>query len=63
MLNVREDGSYINSRTIDHASRVIHYELGIKHFEYHTLRHTHATALDTNGASLLDIKERLGHCF
>jgi len=63
MLTVREDGSYISSQTITHACRVIHYKLGIKHFEYHALRHTHATTLDTNGASLLDIKERLGHCF
>ncbi|MCL2798009.1 MAG: site-specific integrase [Firmicutes bacterium] len=62
LLSVREDGTFISPRTITHALRVIHYELGIKGLDYHSLRHTHATTLDTNGASMLDISDRLGHC-
>jgi integrase len=62
MLTVREDGSFISPWSITHALRVIHLDLGIQNIDFHSLRHTHATALDTNGASILDIKERLGHC-
>jgi len=61
MLNVREDGSFISPITITHACRVIHHKLKLNHFEYHALRHTHATTLFTNGASKIDISERLGH--
>jgi len=62
LLSVREDGSFISPRTITHALRIIHYKLGMKEIDFHSLRHTHATTLDTNGASMLDISERLGHC-
>ena len=62
LLSVREDGSFISPLTITHALSVIHHKLGMPEIDFHTLRHTHATALDTNGASMLDISERLGHC-
>jgi integrase len=39
---------------------VIHYELGIT-FNFHSLRHTHATTLIKNGAKIKDVQERLGH--
>jgi integrase len=61
LINVRDDGTYIQPRTMAHLGRVVHYNLGFKSFDFHSLRHTHATALDTNGASMVDIKERLGH--
>ena len=62
LLSVREDGSFISPLAITHALRIVHYQLGMMGVDYHALRHTHATLLDTNGASMLDISERLGHC-
>ena len=58
---VREDGSYITPRTMQHTSRIIHYDLNIKDFDYHSLRHTHATVLLENNAPLKYIQKRLGH--
>lgn len=61
LINLRDDGSYIQPRTMQHASRIIHYKLGYPNFTYHSLRHTHATMLAENNASPLYVKERLGH--
>ena len=61
MLNVREDGSYIQPRVMQHCGRVVHYELGYMKFDYHSLRHTHATMLIENGAPIKDVQHRLGH--
>ena len=58
---VREDGSYITPRTMQHTSRIIHNDLNIKDFDYHSLRHTHATVLLEKGAPLKFIQQRLGH--
>ena len=58
---VREDGSYITPRTMQHTSRTIHYTLNIRDFDYHSLRHTHATLLLEKGAPLKYIQQRLGH--
>ena len=58
---VREDGTYITPRTMQHTSRVIHNELNIKEFDFHSLRHTHATVLLEKGAPLKYIQQRLGH--
>lgn len=58
---VREDGSYITPRTMQHTSHTIHHTLNIKDFDYHSLRHTHATVLLEKGAPLKYIQQRLGH--
>lgn len=58
---VREDGTYITPRTMQHTSKVIHNELNIKEFDFHSLRHTHATVLLEKGAPLKYIQQRLGH--
>lgn len=58
---VREDGTYITPRTMQHTSRVIHNDLNIKEFDFHSLRHTHATVLLEKGAPLKYIQQRLGH--
>ena len=58
---VREDGSYITPRTMQHTSHTIHHNLNIKDFDYHSLRHTHATLLLEKGAPLKYIQQRLGH--
>lgn len=56
----KEYGVLVNSDTFKYASRVIHYELGID-FNFHSLRHTHATTLIENGANIKDVQTRLGH--
>ena len=58
---VRPDGSYINSRTMPHVSNIARRKLGIKKFDYHSLRHTHATMLAEKGASPKYVQYRLGH--
>ena len=58
---VRPDGSYINSRTMQHVSKVATRELGYENFDYHPLRHTHATMLVERGASPKYVQHRLGH--
>lgn len=58
---IKENGSMLTSGSFRYCSRVIHYELGIPEFDYHSLRHTHATILIENGANVKDVQERLGH--
>lgn len=57
---VRESGEYIQPRTMQHTSAVIHVELGIQ-FTFHSLRHTHCSMLLTAGAKPKYVQERLGH--
>lgn len=58
---VKENGSMLTTGSFRYCSRVVHYELGIPEFDYHSLRHTHATILIENGANVKDVQERLGH--
>ena len=58
---IRENGTYVTPRIMQHTSRVIHNELNIKEFDFHSLRHTHATVLLEKGAPLKYIQQRLGH--
>lgn len=61
MLTVRPNGTYIQPRTMQHCARVVHYDLGYKNFDFHSLRHTHTTMLLEKGANAKDVQERLGH--
>jgi integrase len=61
MVNIREDGTYIQPRVTQHLGRVVHYQLGNKEFDYHSLRHTHTTMLLEAGANIKDVQHRLGH--
>lgn len=56
----KENGQYLSTDSFKYAARVIHYELGIK-FNYHSLRHTHATMLIEQGVSPKAVQARLGH--
>lgn len=61
LINVREDGSYISPRTMHHCSQIIHRQMDYKEFDYHSLRHTHATDLAKAGANPKFVQARLGH--
>ncbi len=56
----KENGEHITTDSLKYLSKVINYELGIN-FNFHSLRHTHATMLLEAGANIKDIQERLGH--
>ena len=60
-MGVRRDGEFITPRTMQHTSSVIHHAMGYKEFDFHSLRHTHATMLVENGASPMYVQHRLGH--
>ncbi len=56
----KENGDLVNHNTFRYCSRVIHFELNMR-FNFHSLRHTHATMLIENGANIKDVQMRLGH--
>ncbi len=60
MVSTKENGEMVTPDSFKYASRVINYSLGIM-FNFHSLRHTHATTLIENGANIKDVQERLGH--
>lgn len=57
---IKENGEFHGTDTIKYASKVINYNLGIK-FNFHALRHTHATMLIEAGIPVKAVSERLGH--
>ena len=61
LLLVRPDGTYIQARTLQHTSSVIHHEMGVKDFTFHSLRHTHATMLAESNMPQKYTQLRLGH--
>lgn len=46
---------------MQHTSYVVQKQLDIPEFDYHSLRHTHATMLVEHGAPIKYVQERLGH--
>lgn len=60
VICVAENGDYTSTDSFKYCSKIIHYELRLA-FDYHSLRHTHATLLIENGVSPKVVQERLGH--
>ena len=56
----KENGQLSTTDSFKYAARIIHYDLGIK-FNFHSLRHTHATMLIESGVSPKAVQARLGH--
>ena len=61
LIMVREDGKFIYPRTMQWTSEVIHYKLDYMEFDFHSLRHTHASMLAENDVPPKYLQERLGH--
>ncbi|SHJ92034.1 site-specific integrase [Tepidibacter formicigenes] len=60
LVCTKENGELVSTDSLKYLSRVVNYELGIN-FNFHSLRHTHATILLEAGANIKDIQKRLGH--
>lgn len=60
LICIAENGQYTSTDSFKFCSRVIHKELLLA-FDYHSLRHTHATMLIEAGADVKDVQMRLGH--
>ena len=60
LICIAENGQYTSTDSFKYASRIIHHELKIG-FDYHSLRHTHATMLIEGGANVKNVQARLGH--
>lgn len=61
MVFRKENGEFISTDSFKYPSRIIHHKLNIPEFNYHSLRHTHATMLIEAGASPKSVQKRLGH--
>ena len=60
LVCIDENGQYTSTDSFKYCSRVIHRELQLA-FDYHSLRHTHATMLIEAGANVKNVQVRLGH--
>jgi len=61
LINLRENDEFIVPGTMQHTSGIIHHKLNYPEFDFHSLRHTHATMLAENDAPPKYLQERVGH--
>lgn len=61
LVNAKRGGGFYSPNSFAYANRVIKKDLGIDNFNFHSLRHTHATMLIEAGANIKDVSLRLGH--
>lgn len=57
----KENGGVVSTDVARYISIVAQKKLGIESFDFHSLRHTHATMLIEAGVSPLIVQKRLGH--
>lgn len=57
---IDENGELTTKSSFVYCQKIIRQELGIN-FDYHSLRHTHATKLIEAGANVKAVQQRLGH--
>lgn len=57
----KESGELSTIDSFKYAARIIHYDLNLPKFNFHSLRHTHATMLIESGVNVKAVQERLGH--
>lgn len=57
---INENGELTTKDTIKHPTHIIQEQLNVK-FDFHSLRHTHATMLIDRGVSPKTVQYRLGH--
>lgn len=57
----RQGGLVLSYASILYCVSLVHKNLELPNFDFHTLRHTHATMLVSAGISPLLVQERLGH--
>lgn len=56
----KENGAFVTPTSLRYLSKIVNMELQIE-FNFHALRHTHATILLEAGANIKEIQSRLGH--
>jgi len=61
LVNIRENGEFIIPRTMQHTSGIIHYKMNYPDFDFHSLRHTHATLLAESDVPPKYLQKRMGH--
>ena len=46
---------------MQHCGRIVHYQLDLPDWDFHSLRHTHASILLAAGTPIKYVQDRLGH--
>lgn len=59
-LCLDENGALTTPNSFKYCSRVVHQEFSLA-FDFHSLRHSHATRLIEAGANIKAVQQRLGH--
>ena len=57
---IRDNGVWVGKNDVSRISKKIR-EAILPEFDYHSLRHTHATMLVTAGVNIKAVQQRLGH--